>query len=259
MRMGRRWVAVRPVIVVAALMTLPALGAGACGSRAEVPAADATSLPADPTPMLQCFGTPFPVTALQGPANAEQGTDPADQALSAWLAHQNPNIGAPMTGWVRLRMDADSAEYRAMDATGTEATSLRFERHGDTWTWAGSGGCGTSIPVAVAPGAETRWALDPAYPPPSPTDRVVHVRVSRLTCNDGRMVAPEEVHPPVVTVTDQSITVLYTSDPVPPGMHSCPGPMGTALTLDLGQPRGTRTLLDGSTYPARPVTASEAP
>ena len=87
----------------------------------------------------------------------------------------------------------------------------------------------------------------------------MHVRVSRLDCNDGRRVTPEEVHPPVITTTADQVAVWYVSDPVSPGMHTCPGPMGTPLVLDLGEPLGTRTLVDGGTYPAQPVTSTQMP
>jgi hypothetical protein len=237
-------------MVAVATLTLMA-GCGSSGS-------DVAMTPPDTTPMLRCGSQPFPLTALDNPSGAEHGTDPSDLALAAWLGHQEPSIDAPLTGWRRIRLDGDTAEYTTFGSDTPKGVSLSFERHGDMWKWSGSSGCGPA--GVVVPGtAETRWSLDPDFPPPAPTDTIVHVLVNRTACNDGRQVTPDEVHPPVITATAGEVVVLFTSDPVSPGMHTCPGPMGTPLMLDLGEPLGARSLLDGGSYPPQPVISSAFP
>jgi hypothetical protein len=250
--LGLRWVA--GAVVLGAMMV-------SCGSPGTDQSAGPTATTATTELMISCGAEPFPVSALDHPVGAETGTDPSDQALAAWLADQSPSIGAPLTGWKRLYLDNESAQYTsAGDATG-EGVSLTFEHHGNTWQWAGSGGGGCASGGAVfVPGtAETNWSLDPTFPAPKPTDITVHILVDRLACNDGVPVTPDEVHAPAITFTAVSVAVLYVSDPVSPGAHTCPGPMGTPLLLDLAQPVGQRALLDGSAYPPAPVKTTSFP
>ena len=233
-------------------------GCGSSGTQVGAGGPGTSGTTATTELMLTCGWKPFPASAFDGPVGAERGADPPDQALAAWLATQGASMGAPPTGWTRLYLDDDFVEYAsAVDASG-QRDSLNFERHGDVWKWSGSGGCGAATVVVPGTG-ETRWSLDPAFPAPGPADTTVHVIADRMACSSGEPLTPEEVHAPVITFTADSVAVLYVSDSVSPGSHTCQGSMGTLLTLDLGQPLGRRKLLDGAVYPPAPVESSSSP
>lgn len=243
---------------VGCLLVVATLVASGCGSSGSKLGTSDPGTTATTELMLTCGSKAFPASAFDGPVGAEHGANPSEQALAAWLASQTAMPNAPRTGWRQLYLDADSAQYvSARDASG-ESLWLLFERHGDAWNWSGSGGCGAATVVVPGTG-ETRWSLDPAFPAPGPADTTVPVIVDRTACSSGEPVTPDEVHAPVITFTADSVAVLYVSDPVSPGSHTCQGSMGTPLTLDLGQPLGSRKLLDGAVYPPAPVESSSFP
>jgi hypothetical protein len=94
------------------------------------------------------------------------------------------------------------------------------------------------------------WAIDPAFGSPGPTTSVLHVLVWEVGCSSdspttGRMSAP------IVKVDSSTITITIGVRPKS-GVQTCPGPQGTPAVVNLPEPLGERTLLDGGSNPPAP-------
>src|SRR3954469_886627 len=126
--------------VLVAAIVLAACGSS--GSELGVSDPATTGTTATTELMVSCGSTPFPASAFDGPVGAEHGADPSDQALAVWLASQTIMPEAPRTGWRRLSLDGDTAQYASERGRSEDSLWIGFERHGDAWKWSGSGGCG---------------------------------------------------------------------------------------------------------------------
>ena len=160
--------------------------------------------------------------------------------------------GAAATPWRVLRVDGDSYTLGLGRWTGTGpeegATVLEIRGHRGAWTWQGGGDCHLApvlasgndwVHVTRPTGGLDRASRDPA------------VGVTEDACSGGRNPRPY-LHAPVVHETATTVTVYWTTTP-PEGLQSCVGVRPVDVPLHLAQPLGSRTLLDGSTFPPTPV------
>lgn len=111
----------------------------------------------------------------------------------------------------------------------------------------------TSGPLSPEFGPAT-WALDPQYPVPMETTTELHVLVWERACSSGSP-ATGRMSTPVVEFASASVTITIGVRPlqVEPGSGvTCPMPPGTPASLRLGEPLGSRTLLDGGRVPPAP-------
>lgn len=192
----------------------------------------------------------FHPALLQAPGHAETDPDAAAQALRVYIAE----IGFathPRSGWVRTAQTADRAQFIAQDPDGDRWFVLGFVTRQGNWRIDLAGKC---QPEIVPPAGVNRaeWRLDPAFPAPAVGDQQVHVLIHEQACASGQ--SPEgRVLPPIVasSPTAMTIAILVTSRP---GDQDCPGNPEFALTVDLPEPLGGRTLLDGAVFPPRDVT-----
>lgn len=102
-----------------------------------------------------------------------------------------------------------------------------------------------------------RWALDPAFPRPGPTAEILHVLVWDPQCSGGASTTGR-MSAPVIAYDDRTVTMTIGVRPLeaPPGTaFGCPLPPGTPARLELAQPLGARSLLDGGTTPPAPPIA----
>lgn len=133
-----------------------------------------------------------------------------------------------------------------LDGRGWAAT-IRLE-DGD-WTISGFGDCHIEREYVEGHARVSIATAEPAGP------RSVRLGILEQACTSGRDPLPH-LHEPAVVETDDSVTVYLSTEPVRGGAN-CIGPAPTPYTLELDRPIGTRTLLDGSTYPARQVRVRE--
>lgn len=134
-------------------------------------------------------------------------------------------------------------------ATGTtNGQYVVLDRVADGWEPSGWGDCNLT-PVLVE-GAS--WAEIAAVPGGAePDSSVVEVLVYERECTSARDPSPY-LHEPVVIERDDTVTLYWTSD-IPTGDQTCPGNPRVQRAVKLAQPLGDRTILDGSTWPPRPV------
>jgi len=98
------------------------------------------------------------------------------------------------------------------------------------------------------------WALDSAFPTPVADTSELRILVWERACSGGSP-ATGRISAPVVEYTSAAVTITIGVRPlqVDPGMLlTCPMPPGTPAILQLSEPLGRRTLLDGGRVPPAP-------
>ena len=99
------------------------------------------------------------------------------------------------------------------------------------------------------------WWTDPAKPAPTDRSTEIHGLVLEKACSSGK--SPEgRVDTPRVEYDDTSVTATFEIRRLP-GAQDCTGNQPFPVTIELGEPLGKRTLLDGAFIPPR--DASKAP
>jgi hypothetical protein len=100
------------------------------------------------------------------------------------------------------------------------------------------------IPAGFGPAT---WALDPAFPLPGPTATKLHVLVWERACSSGRPTTGR-MSAPVIEGSAITVSITIGVRPMTDNpLQACPLPRGTPALIDLGEPLGDRTLLDGRT------------
>lgn len=127
-----------------------------------------------------------------------------------------------------------------------------LERTKIGWSASGWGGCN----LAPALADDLSWV--DVMAPPDGLERsatAVEVEVNEIECASGRDPRPF-LREPVVTEESATVTVYWTSE-APTGLtQTCQGTAPVPAVIELNRPLGSRALLDGSTWPPRPVGRS---
>ena len=161
--------------------------------------------------------------------------------------------------WIVLGSEGDGASEELSvgvghwDANGPSGNGeyVILGRRGDGWRAVGWGNC--NLAPVLAPGLI--WAEIAA--PAAGLDRAepsVTVEVNERKCTSGRDPEPF-LNEPVVVESEASVIVYWTSDS-PKGVATCPGNPSVRRVVQLREPLGDRALLDGSTWPPKPVSGS---
>jgi len=238
-------------LVLAAVLALAGCGSVDVPPPSASPSLEPTGeLPLDPGVLgLTCGdGLVFHPALLAVPGHAE--TDP-DAAAEALRTHVAGLPALPRSGWVRVAQLADKAQFVAPDLDGEGWVVVGFVTRQGNWRVDLAGEC---QPEVVPPAGVNRaeWRLDPAFPPPAVGDRQIHVLINEQACASGQ--SPEgRVLPPIVAQSQTAVTIaiLVTSRP---GGQDCPANPDFAMRVELPEPLGGRTLLDGAVFPPRDVT-----
>lgn len=194
---------------------------------------------------LACINTPFPPERLNAlPGSAEHEPDAAAAALRAALS-SNENLSRfPRAGWLRVVQTANDVEFVAPDQDTWDVLGFRLGAAG--WDLYHSGECRLHplLPPDVVAG--DWWIAIGASL--DPTARVVAAMVSERGCPVGPA-RPDRIGAPLIAhrATDVKIVVpvrIPGSDP-----DCAVGP--TPISIDIGEPIGSRLLLDGGNFPPR--------
>lgn len=102
----------------------------------------------------------------------------------------------------------------------------------------------TASPTTTEPaqGSTAVWTVDDTAPPRADSDSFKAL-VTRVECSGGQT---GEVLEPQVIVEGERIVVTFTVAPLPEGGYPCPGNDQVPYTVQLGEPIGQRTLVDGA-------------
>lgn len=101
-----------------------------------------------------------------------------------------------------------------------------------------------------------RWELDPSFAAPTADTTQLHILVWEQACSNGSP-ATGRISAPVVQYAATTVTITLGVRPLEVGagtLLTCPGPPGTPATMDLAEPLGQRTLIDGSIVAPDPTS-----
>ena len=219
------------------------------GSPTE-PATVAGDLPLPGTIEYACVGDPFdPDQLLSSPDARGQDGDVYD-TLRETLDEQTGFSEYPPGPWHQTSEANGLATFFApnpngVDPDGQLGVYLILEQEGQVWDWAGAGQC---RPTAFTEqyGVAT-WRL--AGSDTSTNTTSFTADVTELACA-GAQSAEERIQPPIIEYTENSVIVTFFVEPLS-GFQECPGNPSSTVEIQLAQPLGARTLLDGAVWPER--------
>lgn len=234
--------AASPVVVPSAV---------ASPAEASSPATPANALPAPVAGQLvTCGFGGFPAADLEAVGEDQDDDDPAAAALRTYIAGARPVADwIPERGYFEVLRTPDLVLWVNRNTDGPVQGVA--EQTDGTWS-ATVAGC--QQPEAVTQGTvPVIWALA-SEPDPAATE--VDVLAASRECSGG-VATGDRLRPPEVVETDESVTITFVADPLPPGSYGCPGTQPTPITVQLAAPAGDRALLDGGTIPPEPVGIGE--
>jgi hypothetical protein len=240
-----------------AALCLAAAVAVACGpatpTRGSSAAPNIIPNPAVSFVRYACGRFPFGAEVLDITREDELAATPAAAALRGHLAASGPDFEwLPDHGWTLVGTDATGAEFVAVTGGDPGMVSVAVEPAGGAWKVTGWGQC---RPTRVLPDGlgSADWWLPEDRPKPGPNTRTFEALVMERDCASGRPADGRIVGPDVEGV-NSLVLVTFAVRPLG-GLQTCPSNPATRVTVDLGEPLGTRTLLDGGTLPPREPVA----
>lgn len=246
------------IALTAALMTgcrsgsdaPPTPSASLSQSRSEAPSEMPSEAPTQAAVVLQytCGRFPFGADVLDAAGMDETAANPVAVALRAHLAKGGPDIDfLPDHGWTLAGMDLSGAEFvtTAGDA-GMKVVELDSQ---PTWHVTGWGDCHARR--VLAPGlGDADWVFDPVQPKPGPDTQTFVALVTERECASGQSSEGRVVGPDIMDAGDR-LLVTFAVRPLGGDLQECPGNPPTRVKVDLGEPLGSRILLDGGSLPPR--------
>lgn len=200
----------------------------------------------------------FHVTATGSLVTLPDSNTGRQQALATyvrqWMVDFPGLLDVPPTQkWVLLNLTGSTALYGAVqfDHVSNELALVEMKKtSGSQWIYSSSSSqCSHLGPYR--PGLLVAdWQLTD---PVTSDNAMFEVRVEAQACTSGNPSAGGIVSPEI-TETASSVKVTFFTKPLPSGGYTCQAVPGAPYTVKLGRPLGTRTLLDGDTYPPSPAT-----
>lgn len=188
----------------------------------------------------------------------ESETPRADIEAALRESEEEMGIDGPFLGartWIVLAEDEDTVTLGTgrwtVDGPGDDAMVVTYRREGDRLVWSGHGQCPRLAPVLAG---DRDWVEVTA--PPGGLDRSateLTVLVMEHQCTGARDPRPF-LDEPTVTESPDRVVISWTSRRVE-GDATCPGNPAVSQVVELAEPLGERTLLDGSTWPPTVVGA----
>lgn len=205
------------------------------------------------TTNVTCGGPGFPLSVLDAPAGAENGSDPAAEELRRHLATSDIETDwLPDAGWKEAVRTDDLVVFIADALPGGEPSfvEVSIEHRDGAWRVGGWSQCRLQADVGPDLGlASFRVAPDVEL---AADTTELEVLVTERACNSGED-ARGRIEEPTVTAGAESVTVVFAVRPRG-GAQDCPSNPETPFTLILNEPLGDRVLLDGSAVPPRDAT-----
>lgn len=208
----------------------------------------------DDDDLVTCHAFTFPLSGLDAPADLLDSDDPLAEALRAEIPNMDPgNDELSEMGWRVLVRDEAEALLAAGDPP---SVFVVMNPEGGRWRVSQSGFGEPCVPRRAAPeGVEAvTWSLDPAHPEPGPDATELHVLVTGSACSGGEPLGDRLIGPQV-EVTDDEVAVAFAASPLPAGAYTCQGNPPDVVVVQLDEPVGDRTIVDGFDLPPRPPVA----
>ncbi len=255
------------------LLAIAILALGACGQAPATDAPTATAATGEPAPTqtgpavsplviadpafpLTCGGEErFPAGALAGVGQAQLENDPAAGVLRSVIAEGGDPDIFPADGWHRVVSDPDTVVFVALGPGDPPWVMVEATLGPDGWTAGGYGACHAQ-PVPPEGISMADFWLDPDAAAPGPDTTTLHGMIVERACANGKP-PTGRVRPPIVAYDEHAVTITVTVSQIPGGAD-CPGNPSVPITIELSQPLGQRTILDGSVFPPRDTSGPPA-
>ena len=196
-------------------------------------------------------GEAFPAETIVGAGGAEGELEAASLALRQILSSPDGSeLGLPQAGWHRAVRTATRALFVAPATAAGAGPWVMVSLNGGPTGWSFDAGGECHLAVALPDGiGSASWWLDPAAGPPPVDATFVAAFVRERECASGK--TPDgRVLAPAIFYGETSISVMFAIRKRP-GPQDCPANPPLAITLNLTEATGGRTLLDGGEFPPR--------
>lgn len=268
----------KSIIIVGFLLLAAACGPGSEGTEpptstidgstttstsTTIPATTTTTLPGGGVLIAQCgmaefaFGTTEPV-GDPFDEEAQRAFDQAGEAITdetgpfeqdgelvvgEWFGEGSAFGG----GWEWVVIERDDARMVLLGEGPNGYADVTIERDGDTWQAAGFGGCRFMTSTTLAGFGIGAWVAA-AGPVPDPQSSTLDVLVMERACASGQPPVGREIRP--VVLSGEEVLEIVVLIEAPGGLaQTCQGNPWHATTIDVGEPIGERTLVDGHVSP----------
>ncbi len=227
----------------------PAASAGAAtpsgGGDATQPVPPTTPAPSAAPATMACSGTDvaFPSAAL-GPLAEVLPLTPQGRALAAYVATTAATeLGLPRDGWRRVSLTPAKATFVASSGRGWAFATVALQADG-SWFFDEGGSCDLTAKAPAGLGFAL-WRPDPSARPAADATRL-SVLAREAACANGQAPGPRLLAP-IVEEAAMTVTVTLLVARLPNA--DCQANPWFRVDVSLSNPLGSRTLLDGSTYP----------
>ena len=195
-----------------------------------------------PDTEVECGGVQFTLGELASMTPVEEADDGLAAVVEEWI--DTAGFGQSSDGWqVLVQTDELATIVRITDGS-MEFIGAKPGRNG--WIWAGASGGGAQcdvrrrLPAGVG---QVDWALDPAFPVPDAASTELHVLVTESSCTGGSELG-DRLLGPDVEVTADAVRIAFGAIPLV-GDQTCPSNPSTPVTIELDEPLGARSIVDG--------------
>lgn len=206
--------------------------------------------------LWSCRGDPpgFPRSVLTGPAGVEKVEGAVFDGLRTALETMRsefelePREDRPhQLPWLLAYEDDELALFLVERMSPTDRYSAMYvEREGDVWGLGGYVEDCRPRPLITHGMGSSVWRVDAASPP-TPGSSAFPIEVMEQECASGRP-AEGRIAEPIVEYDEDAITITVPVRRVG-GFATCPGNPWTPYALELAEPVGERSLLDGGPWP----------
>lgn len=195
-----------------------------------------------PDAEVECGGVQFTLGDLASMTPVEDTDDGLAAVVQEWI--DTAGFGQSRDGWqVLVQTDEFATLVRITDGS-MEFIGAEPGRNG--WIWAGASGGGAQcdvhrrLPAGVG---QVDWSLDPAFPAPDAASTELHVLVTEASCTGGSELG-DRLLGPDVEITDDTVRIVFGAIPLV-GDQACPSNPSSAVTIELDEPLGDRSIIDG--------------
>jgi hypothetical protein len=198
--------------------------------------------------LLSCGGPSFPQSALERPVSVTETDHPAARQFLTFIGGSEA-----ADGWIVLDDGGDRVLFGRYRGSGLEVdTTAEATASAGGWEVAGwVFGCELRVGLPRGLGS-VQIFTDPARPP-RPGDRTLRVLVSELACAGGREMG-SRLRGPEVAESSGLVTLAFAVVALPEGDGSCPDNPLTPVSIELDEPLGARSIVDGMFLPPRALS-----
>ncbi len=227
----------------------PTRGPTVSPPSSAAPSPSSTAAGPDLTGRLTCAGYSeinVPANVLDQPPNAELGSSVQAQALHAFLTTP-PQSGFPTQGWRVVSTASTRVDYLAPGRDGWSFVSVEDIENQGGWQASEYGRCDLRVALPQGFGFAS-WEIDPDHPT-QPDATSLTLLATERACASGKSMAGR-LEAPIVLYAPDTVTIALVVR-AEPGGQDCQGNSPEPVLVDLSEPLGSRSLFDGSSYPAQ--------